>query len=187
MRGGQRGRERDPGAEILHGGARACAFVSGAVSVTPVPVAPAVPTVWIVPDSPSMTIGSPAAMPVTLATLMFVAPAAAAAESVVLRPWVPTLVIVTRLAVDPQGVAGREPGRRRDLHVRRAGRRRREQRRRARLRADRGDRAVSAPIRSVSPTMKLLTLPTLRLVSPAAAGSVNVVLPAEYRNWRVSL
>ena len=67
----------------------ACASVSGAVSVTPVPAAPAVPTLWIVANSwfalpnASRRTGSPATMFVTLATLMFVSPAAAAAASVV--------------------------------------------------------------------------------------------------------
>ena len=63
----------------------------------PVPVAPAVPTVWIVANSwaefpnASSRIGSPATMLVTLATLMFVSPAAAAADSVLaVRIAVPT-------------------------------------------------------------------------------------------------
>ncbi len=47
--------------------------------------------------------------------------------------------------------------------------------------------AVSEPTCSVSPTMKFVTLPTLTLVSPAAAGSDSVVLPAVHRNSRVSL
>ena len=57
--------------------------------MTPVPVAPAVPTLWIVANSwlespnASSRIGSPAMMLVTLATLMFVSPAEAAAASVV--------------------------------------------------------------------------------------------------------
>src|SRR4051812_44505667 len=54
----------------------ACAFVSVVVSVIPVPVAPEVPTVWIVANSwlaaVSIETVSPATMFVTLATLMFV-------------------------------------------------------------------------------------------------------------------
>ena len=61
----------------------------------PVPVAPAVPTVAIFALSDSTVIVSPAVRPVTLATLTLVAPAAAAADSVVLRPCVPTAVTVT--------------------------------------------------------------------------------------------
>ena len=63
----------------------ACAAASGAVSVTPVPVAPAVPTVWMTADSPPTSMWCPATRPVTLATLTFVAPIADAAASVVLR------------------------------------------------------------------------------------------------------
>ncbi len=63
----------------------ACAAPSGAVSVTPVPEAPAVPTVCTTAGSPSTVTWWPATMPVTLATLTLVAPIAAAADSVVLR------------------------------------------------------------------------------------------------------
>ena len=63
----------------------ACAAVSGAVSVTPVPVAPAVPTVWMIADSPPTMMWWPATRPVTEATLTLVAPTAEAALSVVLR------------------------------------------------------------------------------------------------------
>ena len=56
--------------------------------MTPVPPAPDVPTVVIVTVSGFAPVGStvsvlPATMPVTLATLMFVSPAFAAADSVV--------------------------------------------------------------------------------------------------------
>src|SRR5262245_42338868 len=64
----------------------ACACVSGAVRVSPVPVAPAVPTVATTADSAaapvSIVICWPAANGVTLATLTFVSPAATAAASV---------------------------------------------------------------------------------------------------------
>ena len=63
----------------------ACAFVSPAVSVSPVPVAPRVPTVAIVAVSSrapvSMVICSPGVKLATSPTLMLVAPAAAAADS----------------------------------------------------------------------------------------------------------
>ena len=64
----------------------ACALVSGAVRTTPVPAAPAVPTLAIVASSwltvPfSSTIVWPAARPLMLLTLMFVSPAVAAAAS----------------------------------------------------------------------------------------------------------
>src|SRR5438477_1344743 len=66
---------------------KACACVSGMVSVSPVPAAPAVPTVSIVCVSAfaplSSWICSPEKRPVTLATLMFVEPAAAAATRLV--------------------------------------------------------------------------------------------------------
>src|SRR5712691_10886171 len=65
----------------------ACAFARGAVKVIPVPAAPAVPTLAIVADSASepvsIVIAMPEVKPLTLATLMLVAPAAAGAASVV--------------------------------------------------------------------------------------------------------
>src|SRR3954471_24867380 len=75
----------------------ACANASAGVSVTPVPAAPDVPTVVIVTVSgfapvESMVIVLPATRPVTLASFTFVAPAAAAAESVVVvdaTSWTP--------------------------------------------------------------------------------------------------
>ena len=65
-----------------------CAAASAGVVVTPVPVAPAVPTAVIVTVCGFVPVGSivsvlPAVRPVTLATLMFVSPAAAGAASVV--------------------------------------------------------------------------------------------------------
>ena len=72
------------------------AAVSPDDSVSPVPVAPAVPTTVIVrvsTSAPAPTCSvSPTEMPVTLATLRLVSPAAATALSVVARPWVPTAV-----------------------------------------------------------------------------------------------
>ena len=66
----------------------ACATASAGVNVTPLPVAPAVPTVVIVTVSgfapvESIVIVLPTKRPATLATFTFVAPAAAAAASVV--------------------------------------------------------------------------------------------------------
>src|SRR4051794_6266057 len=66
-------------------GPLACAPASGAVRVTPVPLAPAVPTPAITACSDSIVMWLPAARPETLATLTFVAPAAEAAERVVVR------------------------------------------------------------------------------------------------------
>ncbi len=63
----------------------------------PVPPAPAVPTVAIVADSAfgvaSIVIAMPVEKPETLAVLMFVAPAAAAAASVVGPAWKATAVL----------------------------------------------------------------------------------------------
>src|SRR6188472_4361150 len=64
----------------------ACAKTSAGVKVTPVPVAPDVPTTVIVTVSGFAPVESivsvpPTARPVTLASFTFVAPAAAAAES----------------------------------------------------------------------------------------------------------
>ena len=66
----------------------ACANASAGVKVTPVPVAPEVPTAVIVTVSgfapvESIVIVLPTTRPVTLASLTFVAPTAAAAERVV--------------------------------------------------------------------------------------------------------
>ena len=66
----------------------ACANARAGVNVTPVPLAPAVPTTVIVTVSgfapvESIVIVLPTTRPVTLATLTFVAPTAAAADSVV--------------------------------------------------------------------------------------------------------
>ena len=122
----------------------AWAEVSAGVKVMPVP-GPGVPTFVTVTDSVvpavSIRIVSPAAIPVVDATLMFVSPAAAAANKVVLRDCVPTAAIV----------------------------------------------AVSSSTFSVPPTTKFATLPSLRLVSPAAAASESVELPYDQRNWSVSL
>ena len=75
----------------------ACANASAGVNVTPVPVAPCVPTTVIVTVSgfapvESIVIVLPATRPATLATFTFVAPTAAAADSVVVveaTSWTP--------------------------------------------------------------------------------------------------
>ena len=59
----------------------------------PVPAAPAVPTVEIVADSPSTVIAWPALNPVTLATLMFVAPAGVATSRAVGPPLIVTALL----------------------------------------------------------------------------------------------
>src|SRR4051794_6778444 len=93
----------------------ACASVSGVCNVTPVPAAPDVPTVCTRSysrDAPvSTAIASPTAMLVTLATLMFVAPAADAAASVVaVRGPVPT-VTTERTPCAPYGsITIEDPG-----------------------------------------------------------------------------
>src|SRR5262245_12865334 len=77
----------------------------------PVPAAPCVPTVVIVTVSSlggaSILIVCPTAKPVTLATLMFVAPAAAAAASVVGPAG--TAPTVAHAVVEPHAIALRLP------------------------------------------------------------------------------
>lgn len=92
----------------------ACANASAGVNVIPVPVAPAVPTVVIVTVSGFAPAGStvinwPAVKLVTLATLMLVAPDAAAAASVV-EMGVPPALLVWRTHVAPPSVVVRIGG-----------------------------------------------------------------------------
>ena len=97
-----------PAPRSCAGAPTACASVSGAARVTPVPPAPAVPTVWIVANSTlvpvSMRTTWPAVRPNVKVTLMFVSPGLAAATSVGAKAdgALPTDVTVTVSAV-PSG------------------------------------------------------------------------------------
>src|SRR4051812_31407865 len=71
----------------------ACAVVSGVVSAIPVPAAPAVPTAAMVADSSPTVIVWPTMKPLTLATLMFVSPAAVGTRSAVGPPVIRTALL----------------------------------------------------------------------------------------------
>ena len=83
----------------------AWAFESADVRVTPVPVAPDVPTVEIVrvsaAEPESIVIDWPGAMLLTLPTLMFVSPAFAAADSVVATAAPTASVLRPNVTVEP--------------------------------------------------------------------------------------
>src|SRR4051794_15206268 len=130
-------------------------------------------------------------MPVTLPTLMLVAPAAAPAARVVLRPGVPTLVTVTDSAVPPVLIRMTSPAAIPVVDATFT----------LASPADAGENsvvlrdcvpmaatvAVSSSTLSVPPTTKFATLPTLMLVSPATAGTASAVSPYVQRNSRASL